>query len=152
MASTNEPATPTWLREIVELHEFFERWLGGDAGRGAAETSGDATANETPDVPMPRLEGALGPDFTMVTPSGKVVGREALLSGLAAARGSRPGLRIEILDPSLVAETPTLTVARYTEVQHAEGSTTRRLSSVVFERSEGAPNGLRWLHVHESWV
>lgn len=148
MAPTDRTLTPDWLREIVELHELFEQWLGADTSGRAAAATGDAAADAT----MDRLERALCPDFAMVTPSGKVVGREALVSGLAAARGSRPGLRIEIQDPSLVAETPTLTVARYTEVQHSEGNTTRRVSSVVFERSEGGGNGLGWLHLHESWV
>lgn len=140
MTSTNEPATPDWLREIVELHKFFERWLGGCAADGPE----DAT--------MARLERVLGPAFTIVTPSGQILEREALLSGLAAARGSRPGLRIEIEEPTLIAETPSQTIARYTEVQHADGATTRRISSVVFERTTGAPNGLRWLHLQETWL
>ncbi len=149
MAPADGTEPPTWLREIVELHEFFERWLGADtSGRTAVASQEDAPADAT----MDRLERALGPDFAMVTPSGQLLPREALVSGLAAARSSRPGLRIEIEDPSLVAETPTLTVARYTEVQHSEGNTTRRISSVVFEQTDGAPNGLRWLHVHESWI
>ncbi len=46
-----------------------------------------------------------------------------------------------------------LVAATYEEWQSGEEKKDDRISTVVFCRvPEAAPNGLRWLHVHETWV
>ena len=68
--------------EIVELHEFFEGWLGG-------------TLPGTDDA-FDRFERAIGDTFTFIGPDGTFLERAELVSFLRAAHGSRPGLRIRI--------------------------------------------------------
>lgn len=136
MSVQDTPIDPAWESEIMGLHEFFEQWL-----RGESECTS-----------MGRLESVLAPGFGMVTPTGKLLGREALIEGLVQNRGSRPSLRIEIEDPVMIVDEPTIMIARYVEVQRANGHTDRRVSTVVFEHHTGTPNGLRWAYVHETWV
>ena len=45
-----------------------------------------------------------------------------------------------------------LYLALYEEWQHAEKTTTGRLSSALFGPRSGAPNSVAWLHVHETWL
>jgi hypothetical protein len=58
-----------------------------------------------------------------------------------------------IAQAALVAEQGGLVLATYEEWQRqADGSGSGRLSSVVFRQQPGTPNGLLWLHVHETWL
>lgn len=124
--------------EIEELHGFFQAWLGGVPHEG--------------EVRFERLERALAPGFTFVTPGGRALERSAVVEGVRSGRSSRPGLRIEVGDPRLLHDAGDLLVATYEEWQHEGERTTGRRSTVVFRRDEDGPNGLRWLHVHETWI
>jgi hypothetical protein len=127
-----------WHAEIVELHAFFQEWL-------------DGTLPAT-DAAFTRLTGALDAAFTLIGPSGEVAERAALVRELRVAHGSRPGWRMWIEQPQLRRQAGDLTIATYQEWQQAGDTTTARISSAVFQRHEGAPNGLLWLHVHETWL
>jgi hypothetical protein len=130
---------PPWHAEIVALHDFFVGWLSGTL------PATDAT--------YARLVDTMAPEFAMVTPGGASIPRERLLAQLRAAHGSRPGWTIWIERAELRAAQGGLTVATYEEWQrHADGMVTGRLSSVVFREQPGTPNGLVWLHVHETWL
>jgi hypothetical protein len=129
---------PAWKTEIEELHAFFEDWIGG--------------AIDASEERFGRLEEALAETFTFVTTSGEVLGREAIVSAVREAHGTRLGLRITIREPSLVQADEDHLVAVYQEWQEVEGERTGRVSTVVFRRSEEAPNGLAWIHVHETWI
>lgn len=124
-----------WEREIRELHAFFEGWLRGDLEPGEFE----------------RLESALADDFTMVVPSGRMRRREELTAGLREARGSDPSLTIRVEEPTLRGSGPTWRLATYVERQRSGDDETRRISTVLFREHPEAPNGLRWVHVHETW-
>lgn len=127
--------TADWQREIAELHEFFEGWLGGSL----ADT----------DESFGRFEGAIVPGFTFIGPDARVIGREDLVAGLRAAHGSRPAIRIRIENPRLRHETADLLVATYEEWQECTPTVTGRLSTVVFGTSHDC---LEWMHVHETWI
>lgn len=128
-----------WHAEIVELHDFFQGWLGG-------------TLPAT-DAVYARLSATQAPEFVIVTPSGELIPSEQLLAQLRAAHGSRPGLRMWIENAELRFTQGGLTVATYEEWQrHADGTVTGRLSTVVFRDQPGTPNGLAWVHVHETWL
>ena len=45
-----------------------------------------------------------------------------------------------------------LLVATYEEWHQTGDRTTARISTGVFRHEAGAPNGLLWLHVHETWL
>ena len=129
---------PAWKREIEELHAFFQDWIGGAADRSADRFG--------------RLEDALAEGFTFVTPSGESLEREAVIGAVRRAHGTRPGLRITIREPRLVHSEGDHRVATYQEWQETEEDRTGRISTVVFRRREGAPHGLVWIHLHETWI
>ena len=132
--------SPNWQREIEDLHVFFETWLGGSHPQ-----------NKTS---FERLEQALAPSFIIVNPEGTLSARAPLIDGLYKAHGSHKGLSIDIKNPTLRFENAEIIVATYEEWQEYAETTTTRLSTVVFQKSMGGEyfNGLRWLHVHETWL
>jgi hypothetical protein len=134
------PLAATAIREIRELHGFFEAWLGGSGPSG--------------DIAFRRAEAALASGFTMVTPSGQRLSRSEVLGWLRSAHGSRRDpapFRISI-DESVVlhCEVP-LVVVSYVEVQRGAEISTRR-SLAVLREAEDAPCGVLWLALQETWA
>jgi len=121
-------------REIIELHATFEQWF-----RGEGPTDLD------------RFERVLAPDFTMVAPDGSLVQRSQLMHDLAQARGSRH-LAITVEPPEIIWQSSGSCLATYEEVHRYDEYMTRRRSTALFHRSDIAPNGVLWQHVHETWI
>ena len=121
--------------EIVELHEFFEGWLGG-------------TLPDTDDA-FERFERTIGDAFTFIGPDGRFLDRASLVSHLRSAHGARPGLHIRIENPRIHHEAGGLTIATYEEWQEQGSVTTGHLSSAVFR---DRADGVEWVHVHETWL
>ena len=122
-----------------ELHEFFARWFSGWL---------DETEIE-------RLDQALHPDFTIVGPTGGVLDKAGIVARVLASRGRSP-TSIDIHSLETLSESDALVIGRYEEWQsrRSEGGVEeRRLkSTAVFVPDAGAPNGLRWLSVHETFI
>lgn len=118
-------------REVKELHAFFERWFVGSAGRAELE----------------RLD-VLDDSFHMIDPDGRLHNVEHVRCAIADAYGRRSML-IEIRN---VQVHPSAPIGTYEEWQTADGSTTGRISSAVMKSDPSAPNGLRWMHLHETWL
>jgi len=126
-------------REIVELHEFFAGWFRG----------------ELEDSAFVRFESVMARDFEMVAPSGVVLGREHIVEGVRGKRGSEgEGFAIEIRDVRERLSSGEIMVMAYEEWQRggADEAWRGRLSTVVFRARSGAPNGVEWAHVHETWL
>ncbi len=87
-------------------------------------------------------------DFTMIDPDGVVHTRDVALSAVAAAHGSRPGLRIRIANVRVVANR----VATYEEWHEDDRAAPPRIATAVFRLDRSAPHGLRWAHLHETWI
>ncbi len=131
----------TCEREVVQLHQFFEQWLTGRTERSEAV--------------LDRLASALAEDFEIVSPSGTRSDRTRLLRTLGAAHGSHrsQGLRIWVENVRGRALADGLYLATYEEWQQVGEQAPRgRLSTAVFQRAPDAPGGVRWLHVHETWL
>ena len=62
-------AESAWHQEIIDLHEFFQDWLGGVA----------------PSTNFDRLERSLDEAFTIVMPEGTLVDRPGILHRLREA-------------------------------------------------------------------
>jgi len=60
--------------------------------------------------------------------------------------------RIWIKTVRLRQQIKDLSLATYEEWQELERQTTARLSSMLFQGAQSTPNGLKWLHVHETWI
>ena len=140
----SEPSmTERCEKEVVELHQFFQAWFGG------------VLTND--DDSLRRFGGVLAEGFLIVPPSGAATEREPLIERLRGAHGSwatgseRPG-RIWIEKLRVRRSVEDWAIVTYEEWQEVGGETRGRISTAVFGRREGTPNGVEWLHVHETWL
>ena len=123
------------IAEVEELHRFFVAWYGGSLPANA--------------IGFARLEEALAPGFTMVTPGGDERHRDDVLDAIRSGHGST-ALDIRIEAGQVLAEGEGLTVVGYDEVQESASGVTRRRSTAVLSSAGGGR--WRWLRVHETWV
>lgn len=141
MPGLEHPLARASLQEVIDLHAFFEAWLGG-------------TAPNT-DAAFARLPAALAEEFSMVTPDGGRLSRSAVVGWLRQAHGSkgdRGTFRIRVVDPECLLVRPPLAAVGYVEVQTSGGSSRARRSTALFEAAPDAPGGVRWLVLQETWV
>lgn len=123
-----------YAEEIRELHQFFQDYFSG----------------ALPAEAISRFVETLADDFALVDASGRTTTRETIVDVIRGLHGHRPEVKIWIEQPQLRYDLGDVLVATYEEWQTDAGRTTQRWSTVVLERADGLPNGLRWLHVHES--
>jgi len=123
--------------EVAELHGFFADWFNG-------------TAPDT-DAAFSRFAVALAPGFTMVVPGGGTVTRNDVLEAVRTAHGSGTTTiwiknhvhRWSSADAALVG---------YEEWQTRDNATRGRASTALFVADPAGPNGVQWVHVHETWL
>ncbi len=123
-----------WIDEIIELHAFFEGWF-----LGAIDS-------------LDRMESVLAEGFSIVQPDGAEVDRAGTIESVAGGRATSRELVITTSDHRLLHDGGDTLVASYVETHERSDRTKRRLSTVVFVRSDSAPNGLMWVRVHETWL
>jgi hypothetical protein len=127
------PLLASAMTEVRSLHEAFEELFTGrnrDLGRCAS---------------------ALAMDFSMVAPDGSKLDRESVLGALSAAAAS-PDFRIRVKDLSPIWEAEDSVLLQYVEEQYREGGTTKRLSTALFTAEAGAPCGVVWRYLQETWM
>lgn len=125
-------------QEVIGLHDFFQVWLEGSV--------------PPTDAVFDRFFLATSPAFTLISPDGQAAGREATAAWIRAAYGTRRGFRLWTDEHCLRAAGVDWALVTYREWQTHAGVTTLRLSSALLVADACAPQGLSWLHVHESWV
>ena len=112
-----------FCREVREAHVLIRQWLSGEA--------------------RPPLLERFAEGFSMFTLKGTVLDKRQLEAFFSQARGTRPGLRIDIDALHEVAPG----VVTYRECQQDDsGQGTVRWSTVVFDRQG------KWLHLQETAV
>ena len=124
--------------EIIELHQFFQDWYNNQL----SPTEGN----------FARCADVLDPEFSIIFPSGDKILCQTLLNRLRNAHNSHTDMHIWIKDIQVLYQIGDLILATYEEWQEIEGKISTRLSSVLFQKAPSTPNGLRWLHVHETWI
>ncbi len=124
--------------EVAGLHRFFVGWMTGAVARDAATYA--------------RFTGAVADGFALISPGGTVTEREALIAELEAAHGQRAAFDIWIEDCRCRFTAGDLCLITYEEWQQTGETKTGRLSTALFRRRAAAPNGVEWLHVHETWL
>jgi len=127
------PLLASAMMEVRSLHEAFE-----DLFTGRSRDLG-------------RCASALAMDFSMVAPDGSRLNREAVLGALGAAAVC-PGLRIKVVDLTPIWEAENSVLLQYVEEQYRDGRMTRRLSTALFTAEAGAPCGVVWRYLQETWV
>jgi hypothetical protein len=131
------------VASVVGLHEFFVDWF---AGKCPHEQS----------VFDERFVARMQPLFELVPPSGVVTRLETLRAILWQAYGSNPEFRIAIRNVRQVQWKDGWILVRYEEWQrNAINSTPKdngRISTALLQLERGAPEGLSWLTVHETWL
>jgi hypothetical protein len=127
-----------YSREIVDLHQFFEDWFSGKL---------DLT-----DANFRRFESVIADGFALIDPGGVITERETLIPRLRAAHNTRPNVRVWIENIRLHHYVGDILLVTYEEWQESGDQTTARLSTALFRDKPDAPNGLEWLHVHETWL
>jgi hypothetical protein len=121
------------MKEVRALHAAFEELFTGrcrDFGRCAK---------------------ALAMDFSMVAPDGSRLDRDSVLAALRAA-AAPPEFRILIKELSPIWEAADSVLLQYVEEQYRDGKTTRRLSTALFTVEAGAPCGVVWRYLQETWL
>lgn len=129
-------------RELQEMHAFFVEWFRGECAQEDA-------------LFAQRLSSHFAPSFQIVFPGGDTLAGQALFAGMRAGYGGSPDFAIEIRAIREVAQAGDLSIFTYEEWQrNATNSapSNGRISTVVFRRDDAQPNGLTWLHVHETWL
>ncbi|PJF40239.1 MAG: hypothetical protein CUN54_05970 [Phototrophicales bacterium] len=125
-------------REIIELHEFFGRWFRGEL--------------ENTDAVFARFADVIGDDFHIIAPDGTITRRADLMAGLRAGYQRQHDAKVWIENIHLRQRVGTIRIVTYEEWIERDGQPKGRVSTVVFQENNAMPNGLQWLHVHETWL
>lgn len=124
------------ILEVVDRHAFFADWL---KGRLPEPALGDAMR-------------AFAGGFNRIAPDGAEMDRAGLAAWLDARRGTMPdAFTIEIGALRTIAEMSGCVALRYRETQPGETPPVR-IATALFVADDGAPNGVAWVHVHETWI
>ncbi len=128
--------------EVERLHAFFTGWF-----RGELAARDDVFAG---------FADVMAPEFEIVSPGGASSLREALLAALRGAHGAwrddaDATIEIRAQRATALPGAPYV-LARYEEWQRRAGAWRGRRSTALLREAEGAPHGLEWVHVHETWM
>ncbi len=131
-------------REVIELHEFLEDWFTGRC------------ANDD-DVWSARLLSRFTDDFHITMPAGTLLSGGGLWDPLRAEHGRNPTFKINIRTIVQAARLRNgVSVWTYEEWQrnalNASPPDNGRAASVVFIEDPTTATGLKWAHVHETWL
>jgi hypothetical protein len=125
-------------REIEELHQFFQDWFTG--------------AIPQTETHFARVTAALTPGFILISPNGSLAEYATVIEWLRNGYGTRPGFRLWTDQIAVRQANADLMLVTYREWQQRDQATNARLSSALFQTWADAPNGVQWLHVHETWL
>jgi hypothetical protein len=138
--------------EVRELHEFLVEWMTGVLPR-------------TPEA-YERFTQVMADGIVISNPGGELTERASLIGALESAHGIQAespnqgrgnngepkDFRIWIENCQCRHQEGGLSLVTYEEWQQISGTVTGRLSTALFRRCNGTPNGVEWLHLHETWL
>lgn len=127
-------------KEVEELHRFFQDWFNGQL--------------EPTDHNFQRFSGVMAEGFEILSPDGGRMTRSEILARVREGHGSSndKSFRIWIENYESRAIARDLLLVTYEEWQETGGEKRGRTSSAVFRSKSTTPNGVAWLHVHETWL
>jgi hypothetical protein len=122
-----------YIEEVIQAHVAIEQWL----------------AEERPAPELEQLLARFSPQFSMISPLGRLLDFDALTELFTQAGGKKLGFRIQLSELRGVALHDGGATVSYREQQtDATGLQTDRRSTVVFERQDGR---VLWRHLHETF-
>lgn len=126
-----------YATEIQELHQFFQDWFTGSIAQTEQNFS--------------RVTMGMSEQFALISPDGTLADYQTVISWLRGGYRSRPNFRLWTDKIVVRHQTDELALATYEEWQEIDGKINARLSTVLLRAKADAPNGVEWLHVHETW-
>lgn len=125
--------------EVLDLHRFFQAWF-----RGEIDAGGEAFA---------RVSDVLAEGFHLIAPDGTMASRSEVLASLRGAHGSKPSdFAIRTERCHFRAGGRSVGVVTFEEWHEEAGERRGRISTAVFHHRADAPQGVEWVHVHETWL
>ena len=129
-------------QEVRGFHAFLRDWLAGAVPRTAESFA--------------RFAGVMGDGLEVISPLGTVTGRDALVDEFESLHGQlaadADAFEIWIENFRCRWAEGDHAVVIYEEWHRRRGVESARLSTALFRRAEATPNGVMWLHVHETWL
>ena len=123
-----------YFEEVIQAHEAIERWF----------------AVEGDDAELERLLARFSPEFSMISPLGRMLNFAALSALFRMAGGKKRGFKIELSELCGIAFHERGAMVSYREQQtDASGLHTDRRSTVVFEKLESGR--VIWRHLQETF-
>lgn len=123
-----------YFDEVIQAHVAIEQWF----------------AVEEDDAALDRLLTRFSPQFSMVSPLGRMLDLQALSALFRMAGGQKRGFRIELNELRGIALHEHGAVVSYREQQtDATGLHSDRRSTVVFEKLESGK--VIWRHLQETF-
>ena len=141
---TDKNYTDPLAIEIIELHRFFEDWFSG-------------SCENSDDVFSQRLLGRMDDDFYIVLPGGIGLLGSEFWPDFKTLYGTNSEFKISIRNVQQRSYSQdNLVIVTYEEWQmnakYSEPPNNGRVSTGIMIKDESTPNGLRWAHVHETWL
>lgn len=129
-------------REVQGLHKFFEDWFTGRAAKT--------------DEAYSRFRAVLAPDFFIIFPDGRMLERDEVLASVWDQHGRSSEnpryFRIWVDEVRVRRAEPGAILVSYREWHEDQGTISARRSTAMLRSRSGGPNGLEWLHTHETWL
>ena len=137
-------------QEVRGFHAFLRDWLAGAVPRTAGT--------------FERFSRAMDDGVEVISPLGTVTRRDALVGEFEALHGRLAADAAATADAGADAFDIWIENFRcrwvrgdhamvvYEEWHRRRGAASARLSTALFRREEAAPEGVVWLHVHETWL
>ena len=124
-------------REVAEFFQFFQEWFGG--------TSPDTNEHYA------RITNGIPDDSTYINPKGELISTKSFFSGMRSKHGNIPGMRMWVDNIRLHWEEGDLALVTFEEWAQAPDAVPEgRMSTTIFRKKPETPNGIEWLHTHET--
>lgn len=123
-------------REFVELYTFFRTWFRGEVEKSEAAIS--------------RLADVCAQAFTLVTDTGDVLSRDEVLKWFFDRHGSAPAYDFRVEEAAVRQQHGDVTICTFTLRVGREGPGDPVLQTAVFREEPSAPNGVVFLHAHNT--
>ena len=118
------------------MEQFLEDWITGRL--------------PDTDEAFERLAGVMAPSFHIVGPAGEWFDAGGLLAYLRRQHGTDPDTRRWVVEPRVAHHDDVVAVVVFDEWQMRDGETLGSRVGCVFRSDPSAPNGVQWLHIHET--